>query len=29
MPNDFPYDLFLSHSTKDKAVVRLPACFIP
>ncbi len=22
MPGDFPYDVFLSHSTKDKAVVR-------
>src|SRR3954452_11559405 len=22
MPNDFPYDVFLSHSAKDKAVVR-------
>ena len=21
-PNDFPYDVFLSHSAKDKAVVR-------
>jgi hypothetical protein len=22
MPNEFPYDVFLSHSAKDKAVVR-------
>src|SRR5262245_27117889 len=22
MPGDFPYDVFLSHSSKDKAVVR-------
>ena len=22
MPDDFPYDVFLSHSAKDKAVVR-------
>ena len=22
MPNEFPYDVFLSHSSKDKAVVR-------
>ena len=22
MPDDFPYDVFLNHSTKDKAVVR-------
>ena len=25
MPDDFPYDVFLSHSAKDKAVVRPPA----
>ena len=25
MPDDFQYDLFLSHSAKDKAVVRLLA----
>ena len=25
MPNDFQYDVFLSHSAKDKAVVRLLA----
>ena len=22
MPNEFPYDVFLSHSSKDKPVVR-------
>ena len=22
MPDEFPYDVFLSHSSKDKAVVR-------
>ena len=22
MPDDFPYDVFLSHSARDKAVVR-------
>ena len=26
MPQEFQYDVFLSHSAKDKAVVR---CFIP
>jgi hypothetical protein len=28
MPNEFPYDVFLSHSAKDKAVVRVPSAML-